>query len=49
MQRYAQALADYGMTKTVVPVGQVITNRFIDTANDFDHRAVIALADHWPR
>jgi NitT/TauT family transport system substrate-binding protein len=49
MQRYAQALADYGMTKTVVPVDQVITNRFIDAANDFDHRAVIALAENWPR
>jgi hypothetical protein len=34
MQRYAQALADNGMTKSVVPVDQVITNRFIDGAND---------------
>jgi len=40
---------DYGMTKTVVPVDQVITNRFIDAANDFDHRAVIALAENWPK
>ena len=48
MGLYAQALADYGMTKSVVPVNDVITDRFIDYANDFDHKAVIALAKSWP-
>jgi NitT/TauT family transport system substrate-binding protein len=41
---YAQALNDQGMTKAVVPAEAIATNAFIDYANDFDHKAVIALA-----
>jgi NitT/TauT family transport system substrate-binding protein len=48
MQVYAKVLQQYGMTKDVVPVSAVATNEFIDFANDFDHRTVIALAKNWP-
>jgi NitT/TauT family transport system substrate-binding protein len=41
---YAQALNSQGMTKTVVPAEAIATNAFIDYANDFDHKAIIALA-----
>jgi ABC-type nitrate/sulfonate/bicarbonate transport system substrate-binding protein len=40
----SRTLHDYGMTSTVVPAGAVVTNQFVAYANDFDHRAVIALA-----
>jgi NitT/TauT family transport system substrate-binding protein len=38
------AFHDHGMTNAVVPASAIVTNQFIDYANDFDHRAVIALA-----
>jgi NitT/TauT family transport system substrate-binding protein len=44
MQLYAQALADFGVTSTVVPVNEIATNAFIDYANDFDHQAVVTRA-----
>ncbi len=44
MQIYAKVLQQYGMTKEVVPVNDVVTNAFIDYANDFDHKAAIAAA-----
>jgi hypothetical protein len=34
--------ASNGLTSQAVPVSAVITNQFIDYANDFDHRAFIA-------
>jgi NitT/TauT family transport system substrate-binding protein len=44
IELYAEALNSVGMTKTVVPAAAIATNVFIDYANDFDHKAVIALA-----
>jgi NitT/TauT family transport system substrate-binding protein len=44
VQIYSRTLYDYGKTSTVVPASAVVTNAFIDYANDFDHQAVIALA-----
>jgi len=37
-------LASSGQTKELVPAADVMTNRFIPFANDFDRKAVIALA-----
>jgi NitT/TauT family transport system substrate-binding protein len=42
--RYAALLAQFGQTKTVVPVAATITNQFIDFANDFDRKAFTARA-----
>jgi NitT/TauT family transport system substrate-binding protein len=44
LQLYSQILTDYGVTHQVVPVADVVTDQFIDFANNFDHRAVITLA-----
>lgn len=44
MARYIQLLADSGVTKTVVPVSEVVTDRFIATANTFDRKAFEARA-----
>jgi ABC-type nitrate/sulfonate/bicarbonate transport system substrate-binding protein len=44
MQIYSQTLYNYGKTAQVVPAAAVATNDFIPYANDFDHKAVIALA-----
>jgi NitT/TauT family transport system substrate-binding protein len=41
---YSKLLTDYGVTRDVVPVSAIVTDAFIPYANDFDHRAVIALA-----
>jgi NitT/TauT family transport system substrate-binding protein len=40
MQAYIQLLTDAGVTKTVIPVSQVVTDEFIDYANDFDHKSI---------
>jgi NitT/TauT family transport system substrate-binding protein len=40
MQAYIQLLADAGVTKTAMPVAQVVTDEFIEYANDFDHKSV---------
>jgi NitT/TauT family transport system substrate-binding protein len=40
MQAYIQLLKDAGVTKTVLPVSQVVTDQFIEFANDFDHKSV---------
>jgi NitT/TauT family transport system substrate-binding protein len=48
MQRYAIALAQYGLTSQAVPVSAVVTNQFIAYANDFDRAAVVRLAKNWP-
>ena len=44
MQRYIQLLADSGVTKTVVPVAEVVTDQFIPTANAIDRKAFEARA-----
>jgi NitT/TauT family transport system substrate-binding protein len=41
---YSKLLAQYGVTKAQVPVSAVVTNQFNAFANDFDHKAVEALA-----
>jgi NitT/TauT family transport system substrate-binding protein len=46
MQLYAKILAQYGMTKEIVPVSAVVSNQFIDYANDFDHKAAMEAAKH---
>jgi NitT/TauT family transport system substrate-binding protein len=40
MQAYIQLLTDAGLAKTAVPAEQVVTNQFIEFANDFDHKSV---------
>jgi NitT/TauT family transport system substrate-binding protein len=46
LQIYSQFMADNGLTKGVVPVSAVLTDQFIDYANDFDHQALIARVKH---
>jgi NitT/TauT family transport system substrate-binding protein len=38
---YTKWLADNGYTSQVVPASSVVTDQFIDFANDFDHKALI--------
>lgn len=45
MQRYIKLLADSGVTKTVVPVSEVVTDQFIPYANDVDRKAFEARAE----
>jgi hypothetical protein len=40
----SQLLTDYGITQQVVAGSAIVTDQFIPFANDFDHKAVIALA-----
>jgi NitT/TauT family transport system substrate-binding protein len=42
MQIYSQFLNTMGLTSQTVPVDAVLTDRFIDYANDFDHKAFVA-------
>jgi hypothetical protein len=44
MHILAQVLYDGGRTKQIVPVSGFATSQFIAYANDFDHKAVIAMA-----
>jgi NitT/TauT family transport system substrate-binding protein len=44
MRLFARALYDMGSTKTVVPIDAIATNAYIDYANDFDKKPIIALA-----
>jgi hypothetical protein len=39
VQKYIQLLADSGVTKRVVPASEVVTDRFVAFANDFDRSA----------
>jgi NitT/TauT family transport system substrate-binding protein len=39
---YARFFADNGLTSQPVPAAAIVTNEFIDYANDFDHKAFIA-------
>jgi NitT/TauT family transport system substrate-binding protein len=41
---YSKFLTDAGLTHEVVPGSAIVTNQFIDYANDFDHQALIAYA-----
>jgi len=41
---YSRFLNDNGVTSQAAPAESVVTNQFIDYANDFDHRAIIAEA-----
>ncbi len=47
MKLYCQFFQDAGLTPVLVPGGDLVTDRFIDFANDFDHQAVIAQAKAW--
>jgi NitT/TauT family transport system substrate-binding protein len=40
MQAYIQLMTDVGIIKTVMPVSQVVTDQFIEFANDFDHKSI---------
>jgi ABC-type nitrate/sulfonate/bicarbonate transport system substrate-binding protein len=40
----SKALADAGVTHQIVPVQAIMTNQFVDFANAFDHKALIAFA-----
>jgi NitT/TauT family transport system substrate-binding protein len=44
LELYSRYLVDAGMAHQVVPGSAVVTDQFIGFANDFDHRAVTALA-----
>ena len=44
MEVYTKFLAANGITSVVVPVSAVVTNQFVDYANDFDRKAFIAQA-----
>jgi inhibitor of cysteine peptidase len=44
MELYATYLADYGFTRAPVPGAALVTDQFIAYANDFDHAAVVKLA-----
>lgn len=44
VQDYIRLLVDAGVAKTAVPVSEVVTDEFIEFANDFDRQAVERLA-----
>jgi NitT/TauT family transport system substrate-binding protein len=44
MQILSRTLYEYGKTSAIVPAGAIVTDQFVAYANDFDHKAVIALA-----
>jgi NitT/TauT family transport system substrate-binding protein len=48
MQAYIQLLTDAGITKTAIPASQVVTDQFIEYANDFDHKSVEKYAKSIP-
>jgi NitT/TauT family transport system substrate-binding protein len=45
---YGKLLQQYGVLKQPAAVSDVVTNQFNAFANDFDHRAIEALAQHLP-
>ena len=45
MQRYIQLLADAGVTKSVLPASEVVTEDYVEFANHFDH----ATLEHYAR
>jgi NitT/TauT family transport system substrate-binding protein len=46
MDILSKTLTAYGVAPQVVPASAIVTNEFIDYANDFDRAPVIALARH---
>ena len=44
MERYNRLIAEYGLTRDVVPVDAILTNDFNATANAFDHAELEAFA-----
>ena len=47
MELYCRDFVDYGLTPALVPAASLITNEFVDFANNFDRKAVIAAAKAW--
>ncbi len=47
VELYCKFFADAGLTPIVVPAAELVTNRFIAYANDFDKKALIARAKAW--
>jgi hypothetical protein len=41
MTLYSKYLFDQGFTSELVPATDIVTNQFIEYANDFDHKAFI--------
>ena len=48
MERYCAIIAEYGLTRGVVPTGAVLTNEFIERANAFDRKELEAFAHRLP-
>jgi NitT/TauT family transport system substrate-binding protein len=48
MQAYIRLMKDSGIIKTVMPVAQVVTDQFIEFANDVDHKSVEEYANSAP-
>jgi len=44
MQAYIQLMADAGVIKAAIPASEIVTNEFIDFANDFDHSSIRQIA-----
>jgi len=40
MQAYIQLMKDTGITKTAMPASLIVTDQFIEYANDFDHKSI---------
>jgi NitT/TauT family transport system substrate-binding protein len=40
MQAYIQLMKDVGITKTAIPSSEVVTDQFVEYANDFDHKSI---------
>jgi NitT/TauT family transport system substrate-binding protein len=49
MQAYIQLMADAGIIKAVSPASQVVTDQFIEFANNFDHKSVEKFANSQPK
>ncbi|MGD1070507.1 MAG: ABC transporter substrate-binding protein [Bryobacteraceae bacterium] len=47
-QAYIQLMADAGVIKTAIPASQVVTDQFIEFANDFDHKSIEQFAKSAP-
>ena len=48
MQAYIQLMTDVGITKTAMPASQVVTEQFIEYANDVDRKAIEQRAKSTP-
>jgi ABC-type nitrate/sulfonate/bicarbonate transport system substrate-binding protein len=45
MQAYIQLMADAGVIKAAIPASRIVTDEFIEFANNFDHNAVRRMAN----